>query len=53
MIKLTVNIIWSQNNIVWFKEGTRYTIKANKKENIVIVFVHLAYLSFFFRAFLI
>ena len=32
MIKLTVNIIWSQNNIVWFKEGTRYTIKANKKE---------------------
>ena len=32
MIKLTVNIIWSQNNIVRFKEGTRYTIKANKKE---------------------
>ena len=32
MIKLTVKIIWSQNNIVRFKEGTRYTIKDNKKE---------------------
>ena len=32
MIKLTVKITWSQNNIVWFKEGTRYIIKANKKE---------------------